>query len=157
MAITDIKEYAHLTHQDVEALGFEIDALRRDVAESLGEKDATYIRRTIAFQRVLDGLARLVIHGSRTTTGVVLGTTALGTAKSIENMEISHNVSHGQWDWMNDPEIHSSTWEWDMVGPSKHWQSSHNHRHHMFTNIVGVADDLGFGVLRVTRDQEWQP
>lgn len=90
MAITDIKEYAHLTQQDVEALGFELDALRRDVAESLGEKDATYIRRTIAFQRVLDGLARLVIHGSRTTTGVVLGTTALGAAKSIENMEISH-------------------------------------------------------------------
>ncbi len=62
MAITDIKEYAHLTQQDVEALGFELDALRRDVAESLGAKDATYIRRTIAFQRVLDGLARLMIH-----------------------------------------------------------------------------------------------
>jgi NADPH-dependent stearoyl-CoA 9-desaturase len=57
---------------------------------------------------------------------------------------------------MNDPEIHSSTWEWDMVGPSSHWRSSHNHRHHMFTNVVGVDDDLGFGVLRVTRDQKWQ-
>ncbi|MDV6285170.1 fatty acid desaturase [Rhodococcus jostii] len=157
MAITDIKEYAHLTHQDVEALGFELDALRRDVAESLGEKDATYIRRTIAFQRVLDGLARLVIHGSRTTTGVVLGTTALGTAKSIENMEISHNVSHGQWDWMNDPEIHSSTWEWDQVGPSSQWKYAHNFRHHKYTNVLGMDEDVGFGVMRVTRDQEWRP
>ena len=72
-------------------------------------------------------------------------------------MELAHNVIHGQWDWMNDPEIHSETWEWDMVGPSSHWRSSHNHRHHMFTNVVGVDDDLGFGVLRVTRDQEWRP
>ena len=45
-----------------------------------------------------------------------LGTASLAFAKSVENMEIGHNVSHGQWDWMNDPEIHSSTWEWDMVG-----------------------------------------
>ena len=30
-------------------------------------------------------------------------------AKILENMEIGHNVMHGQWDWMNDPDIHSST------------------------------------------------
>jgi NADPH-dependent stearoyl-CoA 9-desaturase len=72
-------------------------------------------------------------------------------------MELAHNIIHGQWDWMNDPEIHSSTWEWDMVGPSTHWRSSHNHRHHMYTNIIGLDDDLGFGVLRVTREQEWRP
>ena len=29
MAITDINEYAHLTDADVEALGAELDALRR--------------------------------------------------------------------------------------------------------------------------------
>ena len=83
----------------------------------------------------------------------MLGTAALAAAKCIENMELAHNIIHGQWDWMNDPEIHSATWEWDMVGPSSHWRSSHNHRHHKFTNIVGMDDDLGFGVLRVTRDR----
>ena len=67
-------------------------------------------------------------------------------------MEIGHNVGHGQWDWMNDPEIHSSTWEWDMVAVSSQWRYSHNYRHHVFSNIVGLDDDLGFGVLRVTRD-----
>ncbi|MCW2685581.1 MAG: fatty acid desaturase, partial [Mycobacterium sp.] len=73
------------------------------------------------------------------------------------NMEIGHNVCHGQWDWMNDPEIHSGTWEWDMVGLSSQWRYSHNYRHHVFSNVLGMDDDLGFGVMRVTRDQPWQP
>ena len=86
-----------------------------------------------------------------------MGTAALGFAKTVENMEIGHNVSHGQWDWMNDPEIHSSTWEWDMVALSSQWKYSHNYRHHVFSNVLGVDDDLGFGVMRVTRDQPWKP
>ncbi len=81
----------------------------------------------------------------------------MAAAKCIENMELGHNISHGQWDWMNDPEIHSNTWEWDIAGLSSQWRYSHNHRHHVFTNVVGVDDDLGFGVLRVTRDQKWRP
>ena len=82
---------------------------------------------------------------------------SLAFAKCVENMEIGHNVSHGQWDWMNDPEIHSSTWEWDMVAVSSQWRYSHNYRHHVFSNVVGVDDDLGFGVIRVTRDEPWRP
>ncbi len=116
MAITDIAAYAHLSEADIEALGFELDAIRRDIEESLGENDAAYIRRTIRFQRTLDVVARLIIGCSRSRAGWALGTASLAFAKSVENMEISHNVLHGQWDWMNDPEIHSSTWEWDMVG-----------------------------------------
>jgi NADPH-dependent stearoyl-CoA 9-desaturase len=156
MAITDVAEYAHLSDADLEVLAADLEAIRRDVVGSLGEKDSAYIRRAIAFQRFLDMSARLVIAGTRSKVGWALGTTALATAKSIENMELGHNIGHGQWDWMNDPEIHSSTWEWDMAGVSSHWRFSHNYRHHMFTNVVGVDDDLGFGVLRVTRDQRWQ-
>jgi linoleoyl-CoA desaturase len=63
---------------------------------------------------------------------------------------------HGQWDWMNDPEIHSSTWEWDMSGASKHWRFTHNFVHHKYTNILGMDDDVGYGMLRVTRDQRWK-
>ena len=157
MAISDIAAYTHLTSADIEALGAELDAIRRDVEESLGAKDAAYIRRSILFQRTLDAAARLVIASSRSTVGWLVGTGALAYAKSIENMELGHNISHGQWDWMNDPEIHSTTWEWDMVGPSSQWQYSHNYRHHVFSNVVDVDDDLGFGVLRVTRDQAWKP
>jgi len=58
---------------------------------------------------------------------------------------------------MNDPEIHSSTWDWDMVGLTSQWRYSHNYRHHVFSNVLGMDDDLGFGVMRVTRDQPWKP
>ena len=156
MAIADIAAYTHLSQADIEALGYELDAIRSDIEESLGEKDAAYIRRTIRFQRMLDVGARLLIGGSRSRAGWVLGTASLAYAKSVENMEISHNVLHGQWDWMNDPEIHSSTWEWDMVGVSSQWKYSHNYRHHVFSNVLGMDDDLGFGVMRVTRDQAWK-
>ena len=157
MAIADIAAYAHLTDAEIESLGHELDAIRADIEESLGAKDAAYIRRTIRFQRVLDVAARLLIAGTRSRAGWVAGTAALAYAKSVENMEIGHNVGHGQWDWMNDPEIHSSTWEWDMVGVSSQWRYSHNYRHHMFSNVVGVDDDLGFGVIRMTRDEPWRP
>ena len=157
MAITDIAAYAHLSEADIEALGYELDAIRRDIEESRGEDDAAYIRRTIRFQRTLEVAARLLIGGSRSRAGWVLGTASLAFAKSVENMEIGHNVCHGQWDWMNDPEIHSSTWEWDMVALSSQWRYSHNYRHHVFSNVLGMDDDLGFGVMRVTRDQPWQP
>jgi fatty acid desaturase len=72
-------------------------------------------------------------------------------------MEIGHNVGHGQWDWMNDPEIHSSTWEWDMPGLSSQWRYSHNYTHHVYTNVIGMDDDMGFGIMRITRDERWQP
>ncbi len=156
MAITDVAEYAHLSVTDLEALGVELEAIRRDIEGSRGEKDRAYIRRTIAIQRCLDIAARLLIAGNRSKVGWVFGTTALAVAKVIENMELGHNIGHGQWNWMNDPEIQSSTREWDMAGVSSQWRYSHNYRHHMFTNVIGVDDDLGFGVLRVTRDQEWR-
>lgn len=157
MAITDVAQYAHLSKTDMEVLGAELDTIRQDIEESRGERDAAYIHRTIVFQRVLEVGARVLIAASRTRKGWFLGSAALAFAKSVENMEISHNVGHGQWDWMNDPEIHSTTWEWDMAGLSSQWRYSHNFRHHVFTNVLDVDDDLGFGIMRMTRDQPWEP
>nr|WP_090276694.1 fatty acid desaturase [Mycolicibacterium komanii]CRL70147.1 fatty acid desaturase [Mycolicibacterium komanii] len=157
MAITDVGAYTHLTKADIEALGIELDTIRSDIEDSLGERDAAYIRRTIKFQRALELAGRLLIGVSRSRAGWLLGTASLTFAKCVENMEIGHNVSHGQWDWMNDPEIHSSTWEWDMVAVSAQWRYSHNYRHHVFSNVLGVDDDLGFGIMRITRDVPWQP
>ncbi|MEG8183952.1 fatty acid desaturase [Nocardia terpenica] len=157
MAITEVGVYAHLSPADVEALGRELDTIRGDIEDQRGARDAAYIRRTIAFQRTLEVAARLTIGVSRGRLGWMLGTAALATAKSIENMELGHNVGHGQWDWMNDPEIHSGTWEWDMAGLSAQWRYAHNFRHHVYTNVLGMDDDIGFGVMRVTRDQQWRP
>jgi NADPH-dependent stearoyl-CoA 9-desaturase len=157
MAITEVPEYAHLSDADLEELAAALEAIRRDIEASRGAKDRAYIMRAIALQRCLEIAARLVIARSKGRLGWAVGTAALAAAKCIENMELGHNISHGQWDWMNDPEIHSSTWEWDTAGPTSHWRHSHNYLHHVFANVVGVDEDLGFGIMRVTRDQEWRP
>ncbi|MFI2234431.1 fatty acid desaturase family protein [Nocardia testacea] len=157
MAISDVKEYAHLTEADVEALGAEFDAIRRDIESTRGERDARYIRNVIRLQRALEISGRTVLFASFLPPAWLAGVALLGTAKIIENMEIGHNVMHGQWDWMNDPEIHSTHWEWDNAGPSKHWKHTHNYLHHKYTNVLGMDDDIGYGLLRVTRDQRWKP
>jgi fatty acid desaturase len=157
LAITDVPEFAHLSDADLTALAADLDEIRCDIEASRGTKDRAYIMRAIAFQRCLDVGARLIIARTNGRFGWILGTTALAAAKCIENMELGHNISHGQWDWMNDPEIHSNTWEWDTAGLTSQWRYSHNFRHHVFSNVVGVDDDLGFRILRVTRDQKWRP
>ncbi len=157
MAITDVEAFVHLTDADIEALAAELDAIRTDVEDSLGARDARYIHRTIAAQRGLEVAGRLLLAFGSKRVFWWAGTASLALAKIIENMEIAHNVLHGQWDWMNDPEIHSSTWEWDMVGAAKHWRITHNVAHHKYTNILGMDDDVGYGVLRVTRDEPWKP
>ena len=156
MAITDIKEYAHLTPEDVDSLARELDAIRTDIEESRGERDARYIRRAIQLQRALAVGGRAVLFASRNKVAWGVGTAMLGTAKIIENMELGHNIIHGQWDWMNDPEIHSTEWEWDTTSPSEHWKKSHNFIHHKYTNVVGLDDDIGYGIMRLTRDQRWE-
>ena len=157
MAITDVPAFTHLTEADIENLAVELDAIRLDIEDSRGERDSRYIRRTIAAQRAVEIAGRLMLAASSRRSAWWAGTVTLGVAKIIENMEIGHNVMHGQWDWMNDPEIHSSTWEWDMSGASKHWRFTHNFMHHKYTNILGMDDDVGYGVLRVTRDEKWKP
>ena len=157
MAISDVKMYAHLTEADVEALGIDFDTIRRDIEASRGESDALYIRNAIRLQRSLEIGGRALLFASLFPPAWLGGTAMLGTAKIIENMELGHNVLHGQWDWMNDPEIHSSFWEWDIAGLSEHWKQTHNYVHHKYTNVLGMDDDVGYGMLRVTRDQQWTP
>ncbi len=148
---------AHLTPEDVEAIGFELDAIRQDVLDSRGEADAAYIRRVIDVQRKLELGSRAVLLFSKFPPAWVLGTVGLSVAKILENMEIGHNILHGQWDWMRDPKIHSTTWEWDMASPAEQWKHSHNELHHTYTNVIGKDNDLGYGIMRVDEDQRWVP
>jgi fatty acid desaturase len=157
MAVSDVKEYAHLTEAQVEELGDKFDAIRKEIADSLGEDDAAYIRKMITLQRRLAVAARVTLFASAFPPAWVAGTAMLGVAKILENIEIGHNVMHGQWDWMNDPEIHSTTWEWDTIQPAEQWRHSHNYIHHTFTNVLGRDNDIGYGILRVSRDQKWRP
>ncbi|MCX6489623.1 MAG: acyl-CoA desaturase, partial [Rhodococcus sp.] len=85
------------------------------------------------------------------------GVGALGVAKILDNMEIGHNVMHGQYDWMREPGLNSEVFEWDTVCPADQWKHSHNYMHHTFTNIVGMDRDIGYGILRMDQDQKWNP
>ena len=150
-------QLAHLSPEDVHAIGQELEAIRRDVLESRGARDAAYIRRVIQVQRSLELGSRAVLLFSKWRPAWVVGTAGLAVAKILENMEIGHNVLHGQWDWMRDPKIHSSTWEWDHASPAEQWKRTHNDMHHTYTNVIGKDNDLGYGIMRVDEDQPWQP
>ncbi len=149
----------------IEAFGRELDAIQAEVKASLGEADRRYIRRMITIQRSMAIGGRVLIYASLPLMpafplflGVIgTGTAMLGLSKILENMEIGHNVIHGQWDWMNDPEIHSSTWEWDNVCPADQWKHSHNVVHHTWTNVMGKDRDVGYEILRVSEKQPWRP
>jgi len=147
----------HLTPTDLDAIGAELDAIRDEVMADLGEEDANYIRNVIKTQRTLEVGGRAALLVSLFPPAWAVGTAALSVAKILENMEIGHNVMHGQWDWMRDPEIHSSTWEWDNVSASEGWKHSHNYQHHTFTNVVGKDRDLGYEIMRIDPDQRWHP
>src|SRR3954453_4255772 len=157
MAISDVQEYTHLTDEEIEQLGRELDDLRKEIEESRGAADAAYINRMIKIQRGLAAAGRVTLLFSNKKPAWVAGTAMLGMAKILENMEIGHNVMHGQWDWMNDPEIHSSNWEWDSAQPAEQWKHSHNYVHHQFTNVLGYDNDIGYGIMRMAREQKWSP
>ena len=148
---------AHLSPEQIEALGVELDAIRQEVLDTRGERDSAYIRKVVDVQRKLELGSRAVLLASIFPPAWIAGTVGLSVAKILENMEIGHNVMHGQWDWMRDPKIHSTTWEWDNASTSEAWKHSHNQVHHTYTNIIGKDNDLGYGIMRVDEDQRWYP
>ena len=102
-------------------------------------------------------LGRVLLLASRYKPTLIAGTSMLSLAKILENMEIGHNVMHGQWDWMNDPQINSSTWDWDSASTAEAWKHSHNYIHHTYTNIRGKDRDLGYEIMRIDPHQKWHP
>ncbi|MBC6459900.1 fatty acid desaturase family protein [Actinomadura sp. HBU206391] len=148
---------ARLSEAEAERFGRELDEMRDEVIASLGEKDANYIRGVIATQRRLELAGRALLFASWLPPAWVAGTTSLAVAKILENMEIGHNVLHGQWDWMRDPKIHSTTWEWDHASPAAQWKHSHNVVHHTWTNVLGKDRDIGYSAMRISPEQRWYP
>ena len=148
---------SHLSGEQLDELGRELDSIRDRVFADLGERDRRYIESMIAMQRRLAVSGRVLLLGSRSRPAWIAGTAALSMAKILENMEIGHNVLHGQWDWMNDPQINSSTWDWDTASTAEAWKHSHNYVHHTFTNILGKDKDLGYEIMRIDPRQKWYP
>jgi NADPH-dependent stearoyl-CoA 9-desaturase len=146
-----------LTPEQIESFGEELDAIRQRVVADLGERDAGYIRKVIRAQRGLEVTGRALMLAGFFPPAWLGGVTALSLSKILDNMEIGHNVMHGQYDWMNDPDLTSTGFEWDTSCPGDQWRHSHNYMHHTHTNIVGKDRDIGYGVLRMSEDQRWHP
>ncbi len=142
---------------EADGLAAELDALRSEVLADLGAADAAYIRNIVRLQRRLELAGRAVLMAGTVPPLWLVGTSLLSLSKIIENMELGHNVMHGQWDWMRDPSIHSANWEWDNVCPTRQWKHTHNHMHHQWTNVRGLDADVGYGVIRVDPQQPWRP
>jgi NADPH-dependent stearoyl-CoA 9-desaturase len=148
---------ARLSDQQIEELGREFDAIHDEVYADLGDRDRRYITSMIEMHRRLAVMGRVFMLAARFKPAWIAGTAANSAAKILENMEIGHNVLHGQWDWMNDPQIHSSTWDWDTASTAEAWKHSHNYIHHTYTNILGKDKDLGYEIMRIDPHQDWHP
>ncbi len=148
---------AHLTAEQIDELEKEFNAIHDEVFSELGDRDRRYIESMIEMHRRLGVMGRAFLVASRFKPAWLAGTATLSLAKILENMEIGHNVLHGQWDWMNDPQIHSSTWDWDTASTSEAWKHSHNYIHHTYTNIRGKDKDLGYEIMRIDPHQKWHP
>lgn len=140
------------------SLAEELNAINQRIRNQRGPADAAYLYRLIRIQRRLDLIGRLTL-GVAGWVPVLwpVGTASLAVAKILENMEIGHNVMHGQWDWLGDPDILGQHWEWDNVCDADQWRHSHNEVHHQWTNVYGKDHDIGYGIIRVTKDQDWEP
>ena len=155
-----------LTSTELDAFGNELDGVRARTVATLGQRDADYIRGVAAAVRWIGLAGRLLLLGGAIGGAFVpvllwplciAGTLLLALSKILENMELGHNVMHGQFDWMGDPQLNGRTYEWDIAGTSDNWRKTHNHQHHTWTNVRGMDDDIGYGLLRLFPEQRWKP
>ena len=151
-----------LTAAELDAFAAELDAVRAQTVARLGQSDADYIRRVVKVVRYMELAGRALLFAGAFVPSILLpawivGTLVLALAKILENMEVGHNIIHGQYDWMGDPQLNGKTYEWDIAGTSENWRYTHNFRHHTYTNVRGMDDDIGYGLLRIFPEQRWKP
>ncbi|MBL0030355.1 MAG: acyl-CoA desaturase [Rhodanobacteraceae bacterium] len=155
-----------LSNAELDDFARELDALRTRTVATLGQADADYIRAVIRAIRYCGLGGRVLLIASAIVSfwwpavlvpGCLLGVLLLTLSKILENMELGHNVMHGQYDWMRDPHLDGHRYEWDIAGTSDNWRKTHNFHHHTWTNVRGMDDDVGYGLLRLFPEQRWKP
>ena len=152
-----VNPIAHLTPEDIEQIGVELDAIRQEVIDSRGAADAAYIRKVIGTQRKLEVGSRAVLLFSLFPPAWLVGTA--GLSRRQDPRQHGDRPQHparpvGLDARPEDPLDHLG------VGPRdapEQWKHSHNELHHNFTNVIGKDNDLGYGIMRVDEDQPWQP
>jgi len=68
----------HLSASDIEEFGREMDAIRNEIADSLGSKDRAYILSVIKWQRTLMLAGRIVVFLDLRRLAAILGGAAVG-------------------------------------------------------------------------------
>src|ERR1700716_4291340 len=139
----------------LESLAGELDGIRDAVRADLGQRDRAYITGVIVAQRKLELAGRALLLGGRFAPAAVAGTALLSLSKVLENMEIGHNVMHGQWDWMRDPAIRASVGEWDAASTESPLQHADSPQQHVDTNVLGRDRELACSAMRVEPEQPW--
>lgn len=158
LEFSTVSKSAHLTPEQIEKFGRRVEQIRQDVMQSLGEQDAKYIYKVRNFVRYTEIASRgMLMFGGWIPPVWLLGTGLLGISKIVENMELGHNVMHGQFDWLNEPSLNGNTYDWDTIASGDDWRETHNYVHHTYINIVGKDHDVGYGILRVSDQQKWEP
>ena len=155
--MSTISKSRDLSLEEINAFGAELDALRKDTMATLGKKEADYIYGVRNFVRYTEIAGRSSLMLGWLPPFWLAGTALLGVSKIVENMELGHNVMHGQYDWMNDASLRGSTYEWDTVCTADNWRHTHNFMHHTYTNVRGMDHDIGYGLLRLFPEQKWEP
>jgi len=146
-----------LSPEEIEQFGEELEGIRKEVLSSLGAKDASHIRNIELWSRYLEISGRFSLHFGLDPLTWFIGVGSLSLAKILDNMELGHNIMHGQYDWMNDPDLNSQKYDWDIVSEKSQWILSHNYYHHSYTNVLGKDFDFGYSILRLSSEQEWKP
>ncbi|MEO6988583.1 MAG: acyl-CoA desaturase [Aquihabitans sp.] len=149
--------FPNLTTEQIDAFGEELDDLRRRTVADLGDRDREYLDRMVRLQRGLEAAGRSLMFAGFLPPAWLGGVTALSLSKILDNMEIGHNVMHGQYDFLQDPDYEGQAFDWDNSCPGDSWRRYHNFEHHTYTNILGKDRDVGYGFLRVSDDQKWEP
>ncbi|WP_330926711.1 acyl-CoA desaturase [Candidatus Sororendozoicomonas aggregata] len=144
-----------LSPAQLDELARELDNIKQDTLAKVGHKDAVYIRGIEKFSRYCAISGRALLMFGWFIPLWVIGTLLLAIAKIIENMELGHNVMHGQYNFMQDPRFRGSSYEWDIVGSADNWRKTHNYSHHTYTNVAGKDHDIGYSVLRLFKYQRW--
>ncbi|UUS66503.1 MULTISPECIES: acyl-CoA desaturase [unclassified Acinetobacter] len=148
----------YLSPEQTAEFGEKVEQIRREIMQSVGEKDAVYIYKIRNFVRYSEIASRCMLMFAGWIPPVwLLGTGLLGISKIVENMELGHNVMHGQFDWLNDPSLNGANYDWDTIATGQDWKYTHNYVHHTYTNIVGMDHDVGYGLIRVSESQKWEP
>jgi len=145
-----------LSAVELDAFGRELDQIRADTVAQLGQADVDHMRRMIRLMRGSEIAGRSLLFLGFLPPAWLAGTALLSLSKILDNMEVGHNVMHGQYEWTRDPALKGS-YEWDTACPGDAWRHSHNYMHHTFTNVVGKDRDVGYGILRMADDQRWHP